>query len=663
MCGICGIWAIGGSNHANLEQTARRMTNTMQHRGPDDHGLFLDEYRGVVLGHRRLAVVDTSPCGHQPMSSPSGRYVIDYNGEVYNHRALRRELEAVGFGFHGHSDTEVVLAAIEHWGLGGALRHFVGMFAIALWDRKDNCLLLARDQLGIKPLYYGWVNSTFVFASELKAVTEISNGSLIIDRDALVLYFRYGYIPTPYSIYRNIFKLPPGTWLRIDEAMARCPNTLNEWGSRLSVYWSSRHIAESAPAFATRLNDIEAVDTLDSLLRDAVAQQMEADVPSGAFLSGGVDSSTVVALMQHQAHRPVQTFSIGFNESAYDEACYARKVATHLGTDHQELYVTPQDALDVIPRLPDFYDEPFGDSSQIPTFLVSQLARRHVTVSLSGDGGDELFGGYTRYFVGASLWGLVQRTPTLPGRFASALMRVPSRGAWDSVFAALNSALPKRRRVSDAGRKVHRLADALADRNADAIYRRMVSFWPGGLVIGGSEPRIALDELPVLNDPLERMLWADLVSYLPDDVLVKLDRASMAVSLEARVPLLDRRVVEFALRTPITQKIRNGEGKWLLRQVLYRYVPSSLIERPKMGFAIPLDDWLRGPLRDWAEELLDERRLREQGFLDPSLVRLKWTEHLRGRHNWNFHLWSVLMFQAWLESIRSSRARASIGSC
>ena len=650
MCGLTGFWETSARRAgADLCQTVRRMAGTLHHRGPDDGGEWAEARAGVAFGFRRLAIVDLSPAGHQPMTSASERYVIAFNGEVYNFEALRAELtgQNAAPAFRGRSDTEVMLAAIEAWGLEAAVRRFVGMFAFALWDRQERILHLVRDRLGIKPLYYGWAGDTLLFGSELKALRAHPAFRPEIDRDVLTLLLRHNYVPAPYSIYKGIRKLPPGTIL-----------TLRGGGEATPVpYWSARDAAAAGLADPFSGSEAEATDRLDALLREAVGLRMVADVPLGAFLSGGVDSSAVVALMQAQSARPVQTFSVGFRESGYDEAPFAREVANHLGTDHTELYVSPEDAQAVIPALPAMYDEPFADSSQIPTFLVSQLARRSVTVSLSGDGGDELFAGYNRYFAGRRLWDRMDRMPPALRRAAAgALTAVPSRTV-DALARQIHPLLPRGLRHGGLSGKVAKTADILRADCPDAMYGTLVSHWtdPAALVLGEhvGEPPTALtgeDRWAGPTDLTQRMMYMDQMSYLPDDILTKVDRASMAVGLEARVPLLDHRVVEFAWRLPLSLTLRDGQGKWLLRQVLYRYVPREMIERPKMGFGVPLDSWLRGPLRPWAEALLDENRLRDEGFFDPAPIRARWAEHLSGRRDWQSHLWGVLMFQAWHEA-------------
>jgi asparagine synthase (glutamine-hydrolysing) len=655
MCGITGFVDLARqTSSAQLKTTASRMAITLYHRGPDDSGTWVDEQAGVALSFRRLSIIDLSPAGHQPMESVCGRYVVVFNGEIYNFKTLRHELEAVGQAFRGHSDTEVMLAAISHWGIQAALERFNGMFAFAVWDRHAQRLYLARDRLGEKPLYYGRMGNTFLFGSELSALRAHPAFQAEVDRDALALFLRHNCVPAPYSIYRRVHKLPPATLLALDtRESAPAPN--------LESYWSAKDVAERGSGAPFSGPADEAIDRLDRLLRDAVKLRMEADVPLGVFLSGGIDSSAVVALMQAQSERAVKTFSIGFADPAYNEAEHARAVAQHLGTDHTELYVTPSDMLAVIPRLPEIYDEPFADSSQIPTFLVSALARRHVTVSLSGDGGDELFGGYNRYVWGRNLWQRVGWMPRpLAGVAANALTAV-SPDNWDAMFRTLDPVLPAAARQRNPGDKLHKLAEILAVDSPETMYLGLASHWkdPGSVVLRASEPPTALtarNRWARLDDFTLRMMYLDTVTYLPDDILVKVDRASMAVSLEVRVPLLDPRVVEFAWQVPLAMKVRNGTGKWLLRQVLYRYVPSTLIERPKMGFGGPLESWLRGPLRDWGEALLAEPRLREDGFFEPVPIRQKWQEHQEGKRNWQYHLWDVLMFQAWLEHQKSAIA-------
>jgi asparagine synthase (glutamine-hydrolysing) len=540
----------------------------------------------------------------------------------------------------------VLLAAIEHWGLPSAIQRFVGMFAFALWDREERVLHLVRDRLGIKPLYYGWQGGDFLFGSELKAMAAHPAFRAEIDRDALALYMRHGYVPAPYAIYRGIHKLPPGTilTLRAQGDVAATPQP----------FWSAREVAEAGLANPFTGSESEAIAGLDALLRDSIALRMIADVPLGAFLSGGIDSSTVVALMQAQSDRPVKTFTIGFLEAGYDEAAHAAAVARHLGSDHTALYVTPEEARTVIPRLPMMFDEPFADSSQIPTFLVSQLARRHVTVSLSGDGGDELFGGYNRYFWGRSIWRRVGWAPPRARALGSRALIALSPDGWDRQFARFDPLLPDGLRQRTPGDKLHKLAAVLAAENPEELYQGLVSLWSqtADVVVGAREPLTAITDRSrwaALPDFTQRMMFLDLISYLPDDILTKVDRASMAVSLEARVPLIDHRVVAFAASVPLSMKIRDGQGKWLLRQVLDQYVPRELIERPKMGFGVPIDVWLRGPLRDWAEALLDERRLRAEGFFHPAPIRKRWQEHLSGARNWQYPLWNVLQFQAWRE--------------
>jgi asparagine synthase (glutamine-hydrolysing) len=584
------------------------------------------------------------------MLSASGRYVIVFNGEIYNFQQLRHEIEekAGHLSWHGRSDTEVMLAAFETWGVEEAVKRFIGMFAIVLWDRTERSLHLLRDRIGEKPLYYGWVGDAFLFGSELKAFQAHPAWRGEIDRDALTLYLRHNYIPAPYSIYTGIRKLLPGTILTIrteSNPRGQLPDP--------KPYWSLNRVVEDGMTNPFIGSEDEAVEQLDALLRDAIRQQMVADVPLGAFLSGGVDSSTIVALMQAQSERPVRTFTIGFHETAYNEAEYARAVASHLRTDHTELYVTPQDALDVIPRLPALYDEPFSDSSQIPTFLISQMTRKYVTVSLSGDAGDELFGGYNRHFLVRSLWKKIGWLPRyLRSAVAFGLTAItPAR--WDS-FAAL---LPANIRLLYTGDKMHKLAGILSLESPQIMYRQLVSHWyePCSIIPGTHEPATLITDpstWPELPDFTYLMMFLDTLTYLPDNILVKVDRAAMGVSLETRVPFLDHRVVEFAWRLPLQFKLRDGVGKRVLRQVLYKYVPKSLIERQKQGFGIPIDSWLRGPLREWAEDLLSESRLLQEGFFNPAPIRQKWEEHLSGKRNWQYHLWDVLMFQAWLENTK-----------
>jgi asparagine synthase (glutamine-hydrolysing) len=630
-----------------MQTTIRRMSDTLLHRGPDDEGYFVDEAAGVALGFRRLSIIDLTPEGHQPMMSKDGRYTLIFNGEIYNFLELRRELEALSHPFRGHSDTEVMLAAFTEWGFVQAIQRFNGMFALALWDASERVLHLTRDRMGEKPLYYGRMGQAFLFGSELKALKAHPSFKAEINRDALALFLRYNYIPAPFSIYRDIYKLPPGTYISLDErGMGQLPAPC--------AYWSAKEVAEAGVAEPFEGTESQAMTELEALLSDAVGLRMVADVPLGAFLSGGVDSSTVVALMQAQSSQPVRTFSIGFTEEAYDEARYARAVAEHLKTDHTELYVTPEDAMAVIPRLPALYDEPFSDSSQIPTFLVSQLARRHVTVSLSGDGGDELFAGYNRYLLGQSVWNKISWMPQSSRAVAAGALTTVSPRAWDRAFTGLKPFLPSRLQHNTPGDRLHKLAEILSVPDMEAMYMNLVSHWkqPTALVPGAVEPITTLtDEKCWANLPsfIQRMMYLDSVTYLPDDILVKVDRASMGVSLEARVPFLDHRVVEFSWRMPLEWKIKDGQSKWPLRSILYKHVPRELIERPKMGFGIPIGEWLRGPLRDWAEALLDEGRLKREGFLNAQPIRQKWQEHLRGGHNWQYYIWDVLMFQGWLE--------------
>lgn len=646
MCGLAGF--LGGSVGVEERRAiARRMCDRIAHRGPDDAGEWVDARSGATIGFRRLSIIDLSPAGHQPMLSTSGRYAIVFNGEVYNAARIREELVAAGAApaFRGHSDTEVMLAAFEAWGVTATVQRFIGMFAIALWDRDRQEMHLIRDRMGVKPLYWGRAGSYVLFASELKAFDAHPAFDGEIDRDAAALYFRFADVPAPYTIYRGFEKLTPGTILTITAG----------GDARSEVYWSAAEAAERGAANRFRGTLGEAAGELDALLHDAVGLRMVADVPLGVFLSGGIDSSLVAAYMQEQSAQPVRTFSIGFEDDTYDEAVHAKKVAEHLGTEHEELYVTSADAIAVIPKLPSIYDEPFGDSSQIPTYLVSAMARRHVTVCLSGDGGDELFGGYHRYFLGQKARQKIARIPPPLRRTAArAITTIPKR-TWDGAFRLLTPVTPRRLRQNRPGERLYKFARVLTTNDDDAMYFEVVSHFRSVVLGAGEVPPPLSDRSrwPGGLDAIERMMYFDQVSYLPDDILVKVDRASMAVSLEAREPLLDHRLVEFAWTLPLSMKVRNGAGKWILRELLYRRVPRELIERPKMGFGAPVGDWIRGPLRDWAESLLDAGRLRREGLLDAAAVSEMWGSHVSGRGEWQHYLWTVLMFQAWLDARRA----------
>ena len=643
MCGIAG-WLDPSQSRTEQErhEIARRMAATIGHRGPDDAGTW-SEPEGPTFGHRRLAILDLSQEGHQPMSSASGRFVLSFNGEIYNFRALRATLQAAGYPFRGHSDTEVLVASFDHWGVAAALQQLNGMFAFSVWDREEQLLHLARDRMGEKPLYYGWVNGHFFFGSELKALRAHPDFVPDIDRGAIALFMRHNYVPAPYSIYKGIRKLPPGHHLVVRNRLMS-PATPQP-------YWRA---ADSLLAPRSSLSAEENTETLQELLLEAVALRMEADVPLGAFLSGGVDSSTVVALMQAQSRQPIKTFTIGFEDPGFNEAEHAKAIAHHLGTDHTELYVTPSEAMETIPRLPRIYDEPFADSSQIPTLLISELARRDVKVTLSGDGGDELFGGYTRYFLGRRIWKNMRWLPR------QARLLAAGSAAWianrDGLpWSRIDQSLPSRIGGRSSRSMFRAAADVLQVRDAKHMYLKLVSHWrdPALVVISATEPPTPLTGDPAWElrdrDLAEKMMYLDGISYLPDDILTKVDRASMAVSLEARVPLLDHHVVDFAWRLPMEMKMGATQGKIALREVLYRYVPQRLIERPKMGFGVPIGAWLRGPLRAWAEDLLNEDRLRRDGIFVSDEVTRKWREHLSGSHDWDYHLWDVLMFQSWLD--------------
>lgn len=646
MCGIAGTLAAGRGGEDHLW----RMIACINHRGPDDCGIWFDPDCGAGLAHARLSIIDLSPAGHQPMTSVSGRYVLVFNGEIYNHLLLRAELTKSGrlLAYRGHSDTETILAGFEAWGIEGTVQRALGMFAFAVWDRDTRTLTLGRDRLGEKPLYYCWAGDAFLFGSELSALRSHPAFISEIDRDTVALLMRHSYIPAPWSIYRGVRKLAPGTLLTVRRG---------ERDGMPVAYWQARQAVEAGNANSFQGTPNAAVDELERLLSDAVCGQMMTDVPLGAFLSGGVDSSTIVALMQKHSATPVKTFTIGFREAQYDEASHARAVAAHLGTDHTELYVTPEEALNVIPRLPTLYSEPFADSSQIPTFLLSELTRRHVTVSLSGDGGDELFAGYNRYVLGQRLWGTLSRLPRMLRRaVARGIMSIPA-ASWNRVAGPLQQLLPASLAQTNIGDKLFKGAGVLNAGSAADLYLKLVSQWdnPTTLVLGAVEPQTVVTDSsqhPDISDFVSSMMALDLMTYLPDDILVKVDRAAMGVSLETRVPFLDHRLVEFAWSLPLSYKLRDGVGKWPLRQVLYRHVPRSLIERPKMGFGVPIGPWLRGPLRNWAEDLLAEPRLRQDGFFDPSLVRQKWEEHLSGKRDWQYHLWNVLAFQAWYAETR-----------
>ncbi|WP_085909917.1 asparagine synthase (glutamine-hydrolyzing) [Kiloniella majae] len=643
MCGIAGF-IDGTINDTDKKQSiAHAMGEAMYRRGPDGGEIWLSPDHGVAFAHRRLSIIDLSSAGQQPMASSCGRYVLIYNGEIYNAAQIRAKiLSQYDIKFKGHSDTEVLLEAIANWGIKDTLHHLIGMFVFAVWDKKLKRLTLCRDRVGIKPLYWSYNKGVFIFGSILKSLKKHPKCPTQIDQNAIASFLRFNYIPAPQSIYQDVQKLPPGHILTFDADGDKTP--------KLTTYWSLDQAVRQGKNTPFSGTENEAVITLEELLEDAVAKRMISDVPFGAFLSGGIDSSTVAALMQKQSFSPVKTFSIGFEDQAYNEAQHAAHVAKHLGTEHTELYVTPAEARAVIPNLADIYDEPFADSSQIPTYLVSKLTRNHVTVALSGDGGDELFGGYRRYITAHRYGNKISHLPKFVGNLSSGIIQSLSPQTWDQIFKII----PDNKRPSHPGDTLYKLASVLGE-TSDGYYRKLVSNWqnPNSILNHGQEYQGILWDQTIeqsLPNRVERMQYLDTLTYLPDDILTKVDRASMAASLEARVPLLDHRVVEFSWSLPIHMKIRNGQGKWILRKVLDKYVPSGLINRPKMGFGIPIDNWLRGPLKSWSNDLLSEQYLQKQGLLNSSLVQEKLQQHQAGTHNWQHQLWAILMLQSWLES-------------
>ena len=636
MCGITGFIDLKRvSSPKQLRDDVRLMADALTHRGPDMEGQWVDPEDGLALGFRRLAVIDLTPTGHQPMISADGRFVVVYNGEAYNFTDLRAELEATGHKFRGTSDTEIFLEGCVAWGVKATVRRLIGMFAFALWDCREKQLWLGRDRIGIKPLYYGQCDNLFLFGSELKALRAKDGWQPEIDRNTLAAYFRFNYVPTPHTIYRNIYKLEPGTLLSL--RLGEKP--------KLERYWNLSSLVSQDRLLT---DEEEALEECEALLRDTVKRHLVADVPLGVLLSGGVDSSAVAALMQSESGHSVKSFTVGFENTQFDEAGHAKMVAQHIGTEHHELYLSDARALEIVPNLSELYDEPFADSSALPTWLVAKMAREHVTVALSGDGGDEVFFGYNRYHAAATTWSNARHIPTSIRRIAAATIASIPINSWDNAARILPNSI----RPSLTGDKAHKLSSILGETDADGMYRRLVSHWnnPEQLVVNGIEPiGSAWNEARAISDFGERMAFLDTKTYLPDDILTKVDRASMAVSLEVRVPLLDHRIVEFAWRLPKQMKLKGNSTKRLLRRILYRHVPRKLVDRPKAGFAVPLDQWLRGPLRNWAEALLDENRLESEGVLNPKPIRRAWNNHLAGRGNKGQALWGVLMFQSWRE--------------
>lgn len=645
MCGIAGFL----SNFPHCASTLTSMGNSINHRGPDDSGEWFDSQDGVYFSHRRLAILDRSNAGHQPMHSKSGRYCLIFNGEIYNHLDMRSQLS--GVHWNGGSDTETLLACFDRFGVSSTISMSVGMFSFGVWDKKLLQLTLGRDRIGEKPMYYGWQGNfekSFIFGSELKSFKNHPHFQDEINRGALSLYSTYNYIPSPYSIYKNIFKLKPGCLLTV---------SLQHTEPEIKSYWSAESIIHSCITNKFQ-GSYELINEFENLLKEVVAGQMLSDVPLGAFLSGGIDSSTIVAIMQSISSKPVKTFTIGFSEKGYNEAVYAKDVAAHLRTEHTELYVSPDDAMSVIPKLASIYDEPFSDSSQIPTFLISQLARKKVAVSLSGDGGDELFCGYNRYLLTQKIWNKISIIPEIFRTLTSNFLKsIPTRSL-NLVSKKASVLLPHSIWHQNFAEKFYKGLNVLGASSEDELYLKIVSLWSDSVVLGdycnpSTSISLAEHELKSLTI-VERMMAKDILSYLPDDILTKVDRAAMAVSLETRVPFLDHRIIEFAWKLPMAMKLRNGQSKWIIRQVLKRHVPEKLFDRPKLGFSVPIGSWLRGPLREWAESLLDETRLKNEGYFNHFLIRKKWEEHISGKSDWQHHIWNILMFQSWLEFQNSS---------
>jgi asparagine synthase (glutamine-hydrolysing) len=648
MCGINGFYSLSSFSSNDV---IIKMNSAISHRGPDTNGFWSDKKSGIVLGHQRLSIIDLSDAGNQPMKSNSSRYILTYNGEVYNHLEIRKELEKINpsIKWRGNSDTETLLEAIDFWGIEITLKKIQGMFAFGLWDQKKRCLILARDRIGEKPLYYGWQGEgnkkSFLFGSELKALKVHPEFNGKINRDAIALQLRHNYIPSPYSIYEDIYKLQPGHYLKLKESDLT-KNLLPD----PKTYWSLIGTVFSGNNNQLTISESHIQEDLEKYLQSSVRKQMISDVPLGGFLSGGIDSSTIVALMQSQSINPVKTFTIGFNEDEYSEAKYAKKIAKHLGTDHTELYVSSKKAIEVISKLPIIYDEPFSDSSQIPTFLVSQLAKKDVKVALSGDGGDELFCGYNRYLMSEKFCNIFRLMPQSFRKIFSSGLQSISTENWTTI----SKLLPGLKKYSNFGDKIHKGANVLKAKTSHELYYMLCSHWqnPTEAVINSKEPGTLLTEFKPdfqgLNNH-QQMMVLDFLTYLPDDILVKVDRAAMASSLETRIPFLDHNLIEYVWRISHSLKFKKGEGKWILKKILNKYVPKHLTDRPKMGFGIPIGAWLRGPLRDWAENLLDQKRLQQEGYFNSKLIRDKWTEHLSYKRDWQYDLWNVLMFQAWID--------------
>jgi asparagine synthase (glutamine-hydrolysing) len=656
MCGIAGIIAPSGWTQQALQEAAMSMAATMFRRGPDAQGVWVDTEQPLALAHRRLSIQDLSPAGHQPMASASDRFHIVFNGEIYNFPILADELRQRGHRFRGHSDTEVLLAAMEEWGIEATLMRSRGMFALAVWDKQLRELILCRDRMGEKPLFFGWLENCFVFASELKALHSVFHTALTIDNDALAAFFRFGYVPTPYSIYRNIFKLLPGTCLRVPVAPLPAVSAFHPLSGKALLspqpYWQVETIARHGIANPI-LDENEATEQLDALLRNTITQQKIADVPLGAFLSGGVDSSLVAAVMRSVSDKPISTFTIGFKEKEFDEAPYARAIARHIGSDHHEFYISANDGLALIEDLPQYWDEPFADSSQISSLLLAKMARQKVTVCLTGDGGDELFCGYNRYFASVKYWSIQQKLPFwLRQIIGNAVVAIPSH-TWQNAYTQLKRFTGNNPTQSNVGLKIHKLAGLMRMTSIFAAYRNLMSYWqePGDILSHIREAASIMDRQPNpgLDHFIHDAMYWDQLGYLIDDNLVKGDRASMAFSLETRMPLLDHRIVELSWRLPLSMKYRDGQSKWLLRQVLYRYVPKELIERPKMGFSVPIRDWLKGPLKNWAEDLLNSNSTIESGILKRQTIQQVWRQHLNGSHDHSHKLWTLCMWLTWLK--------------